>query len=63
MWQAIRSFKKANLQTKFFILNFFIYFLVIVWTTFQAYARLEYSRSDIQGPIFIQTQPADQSPP
>lgn len=63
MWEALRSFKNAHAQTKYFIFMLAIYMLALFWTTFQAYARLQYSRSDIVGPIFIQTQQLDQSTP
>jgi len=60
MLQAIRSFKNSNRQTKFFILMGAIYMLALVWTTFQAYARLTYSRSDLNPPIVIHIPPPDQ---
>ena len=63
MWQSLKSFKNSNYQTKLFIFTLFIYMLALVWTTFQAYARLQYSRSDLVGPIFIQAQHPDQPTP
>ncbi len=63
MWESLRSFKNSGLQTKLFIFTLLIYMLALIWTTFQAYARLQYSRSDLVGPIFIQTQHSDQSTP
>ncbi len=54
MWQTIKRFKNANRQTKIFILMGALYIIAMVWTTVQAYARLNYSRSDVH-PIVIQT--------
>lgn len=56
MWQALKAFKDSNKQTKFFILMFVIYMAAIIWTTLQAYVRLEYSRSDKETPIIIQSE-------
>lgn len=50
-----KKFKGANRQTQFFILTGAIYMLALFWTTLQAYARLEYSRSDETKPIIIET--------
>lgn len=61
MLKALGLFRKAHPQTKFFILTVAIYMLALVWTTIQAYARLEYSRSDFPKPIIIQTQPTEES--
>lgn len=58
MWQSLKQFKNANRQTKYIIFMLAIYLSALVWTTFQSYARLQYSRSDL-GPIFIQTQHSD----
>lgn len=55
MWQALKRFKESHLQTKFFILTLALYLLTLIWTTVQAYARLEYHRTDPAKPIFIQT--------
>ena len=54
MWRAIKMFKKSHPQTKFFIFNWVIYMIAIIWTTIQAYARLEYSRTGSSNPIIIQ---------
>ena len=61
MKRIFRKFKNSNWQTKIFILNLAIYMIAIIWTTLQAYARLEYSRSDdMSDPIVIQAkQPSD----
>lgn len=60
MWRALKKFKESHRQTKFFIITLAIYMLAMIWTTIQAYARLEYSRSGDQAkPIIIQTQPSD----
>ncbi len=59
MLKMLNMFIKAHSQTKFFIFMFVLYMGAIVWTTIQAYARLEYSRSDFPKPIIIQTQPTD----
>lgn len=42
-----RQFMSSGRQTKYFILTIAIYMIAIVWSTVQAYARLQYSRSDI----------------
>lgn len=60
MWQAIKSFNSAHRQTKFFIITVAIYMIALIWTTIQAYARLEYSRTGISKPIVIQAEPSDQ---
>lgn len=60
MWQAIKSFKDSNRQTKFFIFMGAIYLLALGWTTVQAYARLTYSRSDLNPPIIIHIPPQTQ---
>lgn len=60
MWRTLKKFGKAHPQTKFFIFTFAIYMLAIIWTTIQAYARLEYSRTGLSKPIVIQI-PKDQS--
>jgi hypothetical protein len=54
MWRMLKQFKGAHPQTKFFIFNWAIYILAIIWTTVQAYARLEYSRTGVPKPIIIQ---------
>jgi len=54
MKEALVKFFKSNWQTKLFVLNMFIYAAALVWTTFQAYTRLEYSRSDLRKPIIIE---------
>ncbi len=61
MWQAVKKFKGIDRHTRFFIFNWVIYLLAIFWTTIQAYARLEYSRSDMARPIVIHIQPSDHS--
>ncbi|WP_068470211.1 hypothetical protein [Candidatus Protochlamydia phocaeensis] len=43
--QAIKALKGSSRQTKFFIFMWALYMLALIWTTVQAYARLEYSRS------------------
>ena len=53
MWQAIKMFKGANRQTKYFVFTLVLYTVALIWTTLQAYARLEYSRSDVSKPILI----------
>lgn len=53
MRETITSFIHSNRQTKFFIFMGTIYILALAWTTFQAYARLAYSRSDLNPPIVI----------
>jgi hypothetical protein len=53
MKEVMVKFFKASWQTKLFVLNMAIYAVAIIWTTVQAYARLEYSRSDFKKPIII----------
>lgn len=60
MWQYVKSFKNSGRQTKYFILFTIIYMVAMIWTTAQAYARLYYSRSDMQKPIVIQEPPQTQ---
>jgi len=62
MWRALKLFKNAHRQTKFFILMWAIYLLALAWTTVQAYARLAYSRSDLQPPIVINIPPPENGP-
>jgi hypothetical protein len=54
MRQAIKLFKESHRHTKFFIITWAIYMIALFWTTLQAYARLEYSRSGNSKPIIIQ---------
>lgn len=56
MWKAIQMFKASHKQTKYFIFTLVLYMVAILWTTFQAYARLEYSRSDSAKPLLIQPE-------
>lgn len=55
MLALIKKFKNAHRQTQFFIIMWAIYMIALVWTTLQAYARLEYSRSGEEKPIVIQS--------
>lgn len=59
MWRALKMFKNAHSQTKFFIFMWAIYMIALAWTTVQAYARLAYSRSDLTPPIVINIPPSD----
>jgi hypothetical protein len=59
MWRALKMFKKAHRQTKFFIFMWAIYMIALVWTTVQAYVRLAYSRGDLIPPIVIHAPPSD----
>jgi len=61
MWKAIKMLSSSNRQTKYFIFTLVLYMVAIIWTTLQAYARLEYSRSDFSKPILIQRQAYDNS--
>ena len=56
MTELIKKFNTANKQTKYIILMAAIYIVALIWSTLQAYARLEYSRSDRQKTIVIQNQ-------
>ncbi|MDP1881138.1 MAG: hypothetical protein Q8K60_09395 [Parachlamydiaceae bacterium] len=52
-----KRFKRTHPQTKFFYLMIMIYMGAIFWTTIQAYARLEYSRSGgFRNPIVIHAE-------
>jgi len=51
--EVVSSFINSGKQTKFFIFMTALYMIAIAWTTVQAYARLEYSRSDYSKPILI----------
>lgn len=60
MWQAMKLLITSNRQTKYFIFTLFLYMIALLWTTIQAYARLEYSRSDISRPVLIKPQTYEQ---
>ena len=57
MWRAIKLFKCSHYQTKFFIFMWVLYVATLAWTTVQAYARLAYSRSDLEKPTIIYIPP------
>ena len=57
--QAISSFISSNWQTKIFIMMSAVYMIALLWTTVQAYVRLEYNRSDFKKPIMIQASSDD----
>jgi hypothetical protein len=61
MWRALKMFKEAHLQTKLFILTFALYMIALIWTTVQAYVRLEYNRSDEPNSTVIYIHPSDHS--
>ena len=61
MWRTLQMFKNAHRQTKLFIFMWVIYMIALAWTTVQAYARLAYSRSDLNAPIVIKIPTNDQS--
>lgn len=44
--RILKQFREASWQTKLFILTFLLYMGAMAWTTIQAYARLEYSRTE-----------------
>lgn len=46
MLDWLKKFIYSNKQTKYFILMAIIYMVAIIWSTIQAYARLEYSRTE-----------------
>jgi|GEM_PF-3198861 len=52
----LRSFYKSSRETKWFVLNWFIYGLAIVATSIYCYARLDFVRS------YTVTPPAPQAP-
>ena len=45
MFQWIEDFMNASAQTKYFVLNWIIYGLVILLSTLFCYGRLDYVRS------------------
>lgn len=47
MIRWLSSYRQASPQTKYFIWTWVIYSIAIIWTTVQAYARLEYSRTQV----------------
>ena len=47
MLSRLRQFMGSGRQTKYFILTILLYMIALAWTTVQAYARLEYSRTDV----------------
>jgi hypothetical protein len=57
--EAFLAFIKSNWQLKLFYFNVALYIGALIWTTLQAYARLEYSRSDYKKPIIIQVHEDD----
>ncbi len=50
----IKQYNAAKPQTKYFILTWIVYSIAIIWTSVQAYARLEYSRTQFQAPSGIE---------
>lgn len=54
MFTWINQFKSASRQTKYFILTLLLYMIAMIWTTVQAYARLEYSRSDMAKQSYVE---------
>lgn len=56
MRQILRAFKNSHPQTKLFVLTLILYIVALVWTTLQAYARLEYSRTGYTAPIVIKPE-------
>lgn len=50
MFKWVAQYRGAKPQTKYFILNWFVYGLVIILTTVYCYARLDYVRSDHRPP-------------
>lgn len=62
MWRMMQQFRRAHLQTQFFVLNLAIYLIALLWTTAQAYLRLEYNGSGPVTPIFVETPPSTPPP-
>lgn len=62
MLRMLKMFRESHPQTKFFVFTWAIYMIAIFWTTIQAYARLEYSRTNSSSkPVVIHIQPSDHS--
>ncbi len=59
MRQMLKAFRNSHLQTKLFVLTLLLYMIALVWTTLQAYARLEYSRTGYTNPIVIKAENYD----
>lgn len=54
MFDTLKNLFLARRQTIYYIIMFVIYAVVIIWTTLQSYARLEYSRTGSPEQIQIQ---------
>ncbi len=54
MLNWIRSFINANRQTKFFVINWAVYGIVIIVTTIYCYGRLDFVRSYRKVPVVPQ---------
>jgi hypothetical protein len=61
MLKTIKMFLSSNKQTKYFVFTLVLYMVALIWTTIQAYARLDYSRTGTSQPILIQRNIDDQS--
>ena len=48
MFRWVRQYKEANSQTKYFILNWILYGLMLIASTIYVYIRLDYVRSGHQ---------------
>lgn len=48
MFSWMKQYNAANPKTKYFILTLVVYIVAILWTTVQAFARLDYSRTSFQ---------------
>ncbi|MCE2983474.1 MAG: hypothetical protein LW832_07905 [Parachlamydia sp.] len=51
--QLLKKLLQLDRQTKFFIFNLLLYAAALIWTTAQAYARLDYSRSNVSKPMTV----------
>lgn len=62
MFRWIKQFVQSSRQTKFFVLNWFIYGLALVVTTIYCYARLDFVRSYQKIPPKSQTSQSTNQP-
>jgi hypothetical protein len=55
MFKWIKQYRSSSAQTKYFILTWIVYAIAIIWTTVQAYARLEYSRTSLHPVPYVES--------
>jgi hypothetical protein len=60
MKRGIRKLLASHKQTKIFVFTIAIYFLIIIWTTIQAFLRLEFNRTGVNHDQILISQPIEQ---